>query len=301
MAKHRILTEEERYEAARRWWQENGRYVIVGAVLGIGAVLGWRGWEAHKTEHAREAAEIFYELRELAAVEADEEAAADEAAAEAARDAAAEEAGDDWQADAGEDPLDEFAAADADEAGEADAAVAEVAATTAAALAAEGPGPDDALLESLRDRYANTPYAVMAHLEAARRDVVQEDLEAAAEKLRWAFENANYPGYAALAGLRLARVQLARARPDDAFFVLGEITALPEVEYMIEEARGDAHLQKGNLVEAAQAYWRAMRGAERPSDFLKMKFHSTGVELDDKGELKKSGVARVARREHAAP
>ena len=37
-------TEDQQLEALRKWWQENGRGVLVGVVLGLGAVGGWRGW-----------------------------------------------------------------------------------------------------------------------------------------------------------------------------------------------------------------------------------------------------------------
>lgn len=52
-------TEEERVEAIRAWWKENGGAIVFGAVLGIGLLLGWRGWIAYK-DHRAEAASTLY-------------------------------------------------------------------------------------------------------------------------------------------------------------------------------------------------------------------------------------------------
>ncbi len=42
MAEH--LTEEEQVEALKKWWKENGTAVIIGIVVGLGAVIGVRYW-----------------------------------------------------------------------------------------------------------------------------------------------------------------------------------------------------------------------------------------------------------------
>lgn len=52
-------TEEQRVEAIRRWWSENGTSIILGAVLGIGLLLGWRGWAYWKEKTAQEASEHY--------------------------------------------------------------------------------------------------------------------------------------------------------------------------------------------------------------------------------------------------
>jgi len=38
-------TEEEQVEALKEWWSENGRSVIIGVVLALAAVFGWRTWQ----------------------------------------------------------------------------------------------------------------------------------------------------------------------------------------------------------------------------------------------------------------
>ena len=41
-------TDEERVEALKKWWKENGMSLLFGVVIGLGAVFGWRYWVAHK-------------------------------------------------------------------------------------------------------------------------------------------------------------------------------------------------------------------------------------------------------------
>ena len=38
------LSEKEQLDAMRSWWQENGRYVIGGVVLGVAILVGWNQW-----------------------------------------------------------------------------------------------------------------------------------------------------------------------------------------------------------------------------------------------------------------
>lgn len=40
-----LLSEKEQIEQMRDWWRENGTYVILGLVLGIGGVFGFNAWK----------------------------------------------------------------------------------------------------------------------------------------------------------------------------------------------------------------------------------------------------------------
>ncbi|MGO1296627.1 MAG: YfgM family protein [Vibrio sp.] len=42
-------TEEQTVEAIRDWWKENGKAIIVGAVLGLGGLLGWNYYQGSQT------------------------------------------------------------------------------------------------------------------------------------------------------------------------------------------------------------------------------------------------------------
>ncbi len=52
-------TEEQQVEALKEWWKQNGLAIIGGAVLGIAALLGWRGWNMYQEKQATEASDIF--------------------------------------------------------------------------------------------------------------------------------------------------------------------------------------------------------------------------------------------------
>lgn len=52
-------SEEEQIEAIKKWWQENGAAVIVGVVVGFGALFGWQGWERYQNRQAEAASAIY--------------------------------------------------------------------------------------------------------------------------------------------------------------------------------------------------------------------------------------------------
>lgn len=53
-------TEEEQAEALKKWWKENGKFIITGIVIGISAIFGWRGYNSQIAQQA-EAASTLYE------------------------------------------------------------------------------------------------------------------------------------------------------------------------------------------------------------------------------------------------
>ncbi len=55
-------TEEEQVETIKKWWKENGRSVIAGAAIGLGAVFGWRWWLEHRQGVAENASAAFEQL-----------------------------------------------------------------------------------------------------------------------------------------------------------------------------------------------------------------------------------------------
>ena len=57
-------TEEQQVEALKTWWKENGTAVIIGALLGIGALGGWRGWGWYQEKQAVNASDIFSSVQE---------------------------------------------------------------------------------------------------------------------------------------------------------------------------------------------------------------------------------------------
>ena len=199
-------TEEQRVEAIRKWWAENGTSIILGALLGIGLLLGWRGWVYWKQKTAGEASDHYARLVQ--------------AVADAELESAEREAG------------------------------------------------------LLKVDYGSTPYAAVAALALARLEAQQGALDKAAAELQWVLDNAAQETARQVARLRLARVRTAQQRPDEALALLED---LPEA-YMalVEEARGDALLSKGDRDGARVAYDRALAAAGRTVDYLQWKRDDLG-------------------------
>lgn len=55
-------TDEEQVEKLKKWWQENGRSVIAGVVIGVGGLFGYRGWVDYQNRVAEEASLHFDEM-----------------------------------------------------------------------------------------------------------------------------------------------------------------------------------------------------------------------------------------------
>ena len=53
-------TEEQQVEAIKRFWKENGLALIIGAILGLGGLLGWRYYNDSQIA-AKEQASFAYE------------------------------------------------------------------------------------------------------------------------------------------------------------------------------------------------------------------------------------------------
>ncbi|MCB1760720.1 MAG: tetratricopeptide repeat protein [Gammaproteobacteria bacterium] len=61
------LSEEEQVEALKKWWRENGRSVVGGVVIGLGAVFGWRYWVEHQDSKAQQASIQLAQLQQSVA------------------------------------------------------------------------------------------------------------------------------------------------------------------------------------------------------------------------------------------
>lgn len=54
-------SEREQLDVFKKWWQQSGKAIAIGVVLGIGTLVGWQQWQA-STQAAREAASQEYSL-----------------------------------------------------------------------------------------------------------------------------------------------------------------------------------------------------------------------------------------------
>jgi len=64
------LSEEEQVEALKKWWQENGRSVVGGVVIGLGVVFGWQAWVKYQQSIADAASVQFEQLNQSIAGDA---------------------------------------------------------------------------------------------------------------------------------------------------------------------------------------------------------------------------------------
>ena len=55
-------TDEEKVEAIKKWWKENGFSIIAGIAIGLAAIFGWRGWIAYTDSVSGQASAIFEQV-----------------------------------------------------------------------------------------------------------------------------------------------------------------------------------------------------------------------------------------------
>lgn len=57
------LSEKEQIEEIRKWWKENGAWVVGGLVLGMALLVGWNSWQSHVKTTAEQASSLFEQVR----------------------------------------------------------------------------------------------------------------------------------------------------------------------------------------------------------------------------------------------
>ncbi|MEZ8826177.1 YfgM family protein [Vibrio amylolyticus] len=57
-------SEEQQVEAIKDWWKENGKSVILGAVVGLGGLFGWRYYQDSAIEAKEQASEAYTQAME---------------------------------------------------------------------------------------------------------------------------------------------------------------------------------------------------------------------------------------------
>lgn len=130
----------------------------------------------------------------------------------------------------------------------------------------------------LKADYADTPYAVLAALREA--DIASEkgDNDAAFSALDWGYRHAGIDALKAVAGISLARVQIARSKAQEA---LDLIDKLPKGAFDSSgaELRGDALAALGRKDDARAAYTDALTHLDQGAPnraFVEMKLNDLG-------------------------
>jgi predicted negative regulator of RcsB-dependent stress response len=112
------------------------------------------------------------------------------------------------------------------------------------------------LVDQLNREYAWTPYASLGTLIAARVQVESNELDKAVVSLKSVMDNAKDDELKMVARLRLARVQAAQAKYDDALATL-KVENSGEFAPRIADTRGDVLLAKGDRAGALKEYLAA--------------------------------------------
>jgi predicted negative regulator of RcsB-dependent stress response len=112
------------------------------------------------------------------------------------------------------------------------------------------------LLEELNREYAWTPYASLGTLIAARVQVEANELDKAAAGLKSVMDNAKDDELKLVARLRLARVQSALGKHDEALATL-KVDEPGEFAPRLADTRGDVLLAKGDRDGALREYLAA--------------------------------------------
>jgi predicted negative regulator of RcsB-dependent stress response len=108
----------------------------------------------------------------------------------------------------------------------------------------------------IRD-FGASSYAAQADLAAARIQVENQELDRAAVRLTHVMQSSTDPALALIARLRLARVQVAQGKPEEALKTLDAVDS-GAFAARYAEVRGDALLAKGDRDGALKQY-RAAR------------------------------------------
>ena len=114
-------------------------------------------------------------------------------------------------------------------------------------------------LGQLERQFPSSPYLDQAKLLAARVDVEGGELAQAHTELQSVMERTKDKDLALISRLRLARVQIAQQKPDDALATLAS-TDPGAFAARFHEVRGDAYHAKGDNATALKEYQAARLG-----------------------------------------
>lgn len=128
------------------------------------------------------------------------------------------------------------------------------------------------------ERFANETnniYSVLTNIELAKIAVEKNDIAGAEKTLLKALAIAKLDDLKNLLNVRLARVQLALNKPDQALITLTQVQD-KGWSTIIEDIRGDVLLKKGDIAGAHVAYLKGIEssGAEMMKTILKIKVNS---------------------------
>ncbi len=134
------------------------------------------------------------------------------------------------------------------------------------------------ILDELNNKYSWTPYAALGTLVAARVQVDANELDKAAAGLKTVMDTAPETELRLIARTRLARVQAAQGKYDDALTTL-KVDDVGEFAPRFADTRGDVLLAKGDRAGALKEYLAARKQADEglvETELLDLKIRDLG-------------------------
>ncbi|MCE4553334.1 YfgM family protein [Roseateles cellulosilyticus] len=123
-----------------------------------------------------------------------------------------------------------------------------------------------AAVGDLKSRYPGTGYAAQAGLQVAKLQLDKGKADDAKQSLTWVAEQGSEPAYRDVARLRLAGLQLDAKAYDEAVKTLDAIKSA-EFAALVADRRGDALLLQGKGDAARAEYQKALAGLDKKQDY----------------------------------
>lgn len=127
---------------------------------------------------------------------------------------------------------------------------------------------------NLLKKYSNTPYASLAALISAQNAVLENKLEAAAEKLQWTIEHTKNSDFREIAKIRQARVFITLNKLSDALKLVNQVGTAAYFP-IASEVKGDILFAQGDKKGAHLAYQNALSTLPKMAanrNFLQLKY-----------------------------
>lgn len=121
----------------------------------------------------------------------------------------------------------------------------------------------------LQARYAGTGYAAQAGLQVAKLQLDKEKADDARKALTWVAEHGSEGPYRDIARLRLAGLQIDAKAFDEAGKTLDAIKST-EFAALVADRRGDALLLQDRRDAAKAEYQKALAGLEKTQDYRRI-------------------------------
>lgn len=125
-------------------------------------------------------------------------------------------------------------------------------------------------VNTIKEEYSDSTYAVLAALLRAKIAVQKNDLAIAEKELNWVLQSNPDAKLETIATLRLAQVLYAKGEYEDALQLLN-ISQENAYAAAFEELKGDIYLSQGRQNDALSAYENAVNLGGNNSEVLSMK------------------------------